>query len=69
MLTLTLTDEQAEILGFALARAKADQAGKLAVRTGPNGNGFAADGLRDRIGRLEEVQWLLDAATPAERVA
>lgn len=62
--TLTLTDDQIEILANALMSARRDQRRKLddALTTLSDSNPTKAamiDGFRERIARLEEVAYLL----------
>ena len=61
MITLNLTDDQAEILGFALTVALRDQEFKRTTAKAA-GNANAVEGCNDRGHRIEEVRCLLDAA-------
>jgi hypothetical protein len=56
---LTLTEEQADILGFALAKAQREQAAR-ADRLRLEGNADAAVGCHTRALRIVELRELLD---------
>jgi len=64
MTTITLTDEQVEIIGYALMSARRDQKQKLADAmitvsdNSPHKAGMV-EGYRERIARLEEASYLL----------
>jgi hypothetical protein len=62
--TLTFTNEQIEIIGYALMCARRDQQGKLAdvlitVSDKSTTKAAQVEGYRERIARLEEVAYLL----------
>lgn len=60
-MTLDITLEQAQILGFALTLAKRNQ-DEQAHGHVRRGNSVAELGCRDRAARIEELRVLLDAA-------
>ncbi len=62
--TLTLTEEQAEILGFALTAAKRQQL-KQAAEHAAARNEAGELGCRERARRIEELRDLLDTCPAA----
>lgn len=62
MITLTLTDDQAEIVGFALMK-QAQHERKTGTST--HANEHVRQGCAQRCARLEEVRDILDIAPSA----
>jgi hypothetical protein len=63
-ITLTLTDKQAEILGYALTIAKRRE-DTMADMMANDGKPAAAASNRDRASRIEELRVMLDTAPVA----
>lgn len=61
MIDLTLTDAQAEMLGYALTKAKLQEQ-SFAAMYDQQGSGCHAASCRERIRRIEELRMILDRA-------